>query len=349
MIAKILFISDLHKRYRDSESIKGQIAVQQQIQEDLIEFNKQNGITHNIVLGDWYDRGFHGLGQAYGAIEMDRRLSASVNGNVYLCVGNHFYLERDENPEMYIIQPNNFIKPQIPIPVPDEPIFKVVPSLKLGTIQIDFFHYNKTNKEYAAYRSNDVSYRIGVYHDHTVVPAWVKEQEGLVGAASTQSYFSRIFNNVDLAICGHIHTKIGTVTMELCDTGRKVPLIIPGALGITQNKDQYKHASVDLPVVTIEDDNTVSVEMHTFATHVDRLQFSTRKDKRTLMDATIAAADVSSLKHMSVTHADAAMSSLPAYLKARGYSEECLKLIDSAATDSLNLGTAYQIISGGIQ
>lgn len=348
MIAKILFISDLHKRYRDSESIKGQIAVQQQIQEDIISFNKANGITHNIVLGDWYDRGFHGLCQAYGAMEMDRRLAASVNGNVYLCVGNHFYLERDENPEMYIIQPNNFIRPQMPIPVPDKPIFKVVPTLTLGTVQIDFFHYNMSNKEYAAYRQPETTYHIGVYHDHTIVPAWVKEQEGLVGSSSTQSYFARIFGNIDLGVCGHIHTKIGTVTMEMCDTGRKVPLIIPGALGITQNKDQYKHASVDLPVVTINDDNSVVLEMHTFATHVDQLQFSAKKDKRTLMDSTIAAADVGNLKRLSVTHSDAALTSLPAYLKSRGYSDECLKLIDSAATDSLNLGTAYQIISGGV-
>lgn len=349
MLAKILCISDLHKRYHDSESIKGQLAVQQQIQEDIIAFNIQNGITHNIILGDWYDRGFHGLGPAYGAMEMDRRISASVKGNVYLCVGNHFYLERDENPEMYIIQPNPFIKPQMPIPVPDKPIFKVVPNLRIGNVQIDFFHYNKTNKEYAATVATGVTYHIGIYHDHTVVPGWVKEQEGLVGASSTQSYFSRIYNNIDFAVCGHIHTKIGTVTMEMCDTGKKVPLLIPGAIGITQNKDQYKHASVDLPVITVNDDSTVTVEMHPFATHIDRLQFSSKKDKRTLMDATIAAADVGNLKQLSVTHADVAMTSLPAYLKARGYSEECLRLIDAAATDTLNLGTAYQLISGGVQ
>jgi metallophosphoesterase superfamily enzyme len=104
MLARVLFISDLHKRYKDSTSIKGQLEVQQKIQEDIINFNKSYGVTHNIILGDWYDRGFHGLGQAFGAIEMDRRISESVNGNVYLCVGNHFYLERDENPEMYIMK-----------------------------------------------------------------------------------------------------------------------------------------------------------------------------------------------------------------------------------------------------
>lgn len=349
MIAKILFISDLHKRYRDSASIKGQLEVQQLIQEELIEFNRQNGITHNIVMGDWYDRGFHGLGPAYGSMEMDRRLSASVNGNVYLCVGNHFYLERDENPEMYIIQPNNYIKPQTPIPVPEEPIFKVVPTLMLGQVQIDFFHFNKMNKEYVAYRQPETICHIGVYHDHTVVPAWVKEQEGLVGAASSQSYFSRIFSNIDIGVCGHIHTRIGSVTMELSESGKKVPLFIPGALCVTQNKDQYKHPFVELPVITINDDSTITTEMFPFSTHLDKLRFSTKPERRSLVEANVSAADVSGVPKVSMTHMDTSFQSLPNYLRARGYSDECLKLVDAAATDSLNLGTAYQILSGGFK
>ena len=44
MIAKILCLSDLHKRYKDSTSIKGQVEATQAVQEDIIAFNKANGI-----------------------------------------------------------------------------------------------------------------------------------------------------------------------------------------------------------------------------------------------------------------------------------------------------------------
>ena len=162
MSARILFISDLHKRYCDSTNVKGQLVAQQKIQEDIINFNKAYGVTHNIVLGDWYDRGFHGIGQAYGAMEMDRRISASVNGQVYLCVGNHFYLERDENPEMYIIQPNPFIRPSISIPVPEKPIFNVVPCMNMNGVQVSFVHFNKTNKDYVTHRDPSVKFHIGI-------------------------------------------------------------------------------------------------------------------------------------------------------------------------------------------
>ena len=137
MIAKLLFVPDMHKRYTDSDSVKGTLKLIQKQQEELISAIQDNNITHVILGGDWYDRGFHGLGQAFGQMEMDRRLSAAVNGNCYLCVGNHLYFESDENPEMYAIQPNDVIQTALDIPLPETPIFKCVRQLMLGTVQID--------------------------------------------------------------------------------------------------------------------------------------------------------------------------------------------------------------------
>lgn len=340
VIAKILFITDLHKRWKDSTSIKGQLEVQQKIQEDIIAFNKANGITHNVITGDWYDRGFHGLGQAYGAMEMDRRLSESVNGNVYLCVGNHFYLERDENPEMYIIQPNAFIKPQSNIPVPDKPIFKMVPTLKLGNVQIDFFHYNKLNKNYIAHRDEDTTYHIGVYHDDAVVPGWVREQEGFTGS-STQVYLNQIYSNIDLAIHGHIHTKIGTCDIALAN-GRKVPLIIPGSLGITQNKENFKHSEVDLPVIIIEDDYSVHLQMAKFSTHLADLRFYAPKKKKQNNLVTEGLIDN---RQVSMTTTTAELQSLPVFLTKKGYANRHLNLVNAALADTLNLATAVRILA----
>ena len=310
VIARILFISDLHKRYKDSTSIKGQVEASQLVQEDLIAFNKANGITHNVIMGDWYDRGFHGLGQAYGAIEMDRRLSASVNGNVYLCVGNHFYLERDENPEMYIIQPNDMFKPQFNIPVPEEPLFKVVPSLQFGTVQISFFHFNKLSKNYIAQRNPDCTFHIGVYHDDAVVPGWVREMDGYSGTVST-TYLNGIYENVDLALHGHIHTKIGMANIEL-NNGKKVPMCIPGALSITQNSEKYKHTEVQLPLIEIDDDYTVKFKLATFSTHMDKLRFYNTKKKKKVMD------DLA-VSEQKFTVGHAALQTLPSYLASKGY------------------------------
>lgn len=340
MIARILVITDLHKRYKDSTSIKGQLDVQQLIQEDIINFNKNNGITHNIIAGDWYDRGFHGLGQAYGAMEMDRRLSESVNGNVYLCVGNHFYLERDENPEMYIIQPNAFIKPQTNIPLPEKPIFQMTQTLQLGSVQIDFFHYNKLNKDYVAYRKPETTYHIGIYHDDAVLPGWIREQEGYTGS-STQAYFNKIYANIDLAIHGHIHTKIGTATMQL-ESCRKVPMFVPGSLGITQNKENFKHTDVQLPVIEIDDDSTVHLKVATFSTHINDLRFYApkRRKRETAVDEGLISSN-----QLTMSGNIAELQSLPVYLTKKGYTNRHLNLVNAAVSNTLSLATAVRILA----
>lgn len=340
MLAKILFITDMHKRWRESESIKNSIPVQQQVQEDIIEFNKANGITHNILGGDWYDRGFHGLGQAWGAIEMDRRLSKSVNGNVYLCIGNHFYLERDENPEMYIIQPNEWLKPQAPIPLPDEPIFKVVPRLQIGPVQIDFFHFNKMNKEYVASVEEGTTFHIGVYHDENCVPGYVREMEGFHGTSS-QSYYNYIYRNIDLALHGHIHSKIGLVTMDV-ENGRKVPLYIPGSMSITQNKEVEKHTEVELPVIEIEDDGTVNISTAKFSTHMDQLRFFASKKKK---DHTLVMDGYVSKEQLANMSGTMHYTSLQSFLSNKGYTPTHMKILDAAYNETLNIPELIKIIS----
>ena len=339
MSARILFISDLHKRYCDSTNVKGQLVAQQKIQEDIINFNKAYGVTHNIVLGDWYDRGFHGIGQAYGAMEMDRRISASVNGQVYLCVGNHFYLERDENPEMYIIQPNPFIRPSISIPVPEKPIFNVVPSININGVQISFFHFNKTNKDYVTHRDPSVKFHIGIYHDDCTVPGNIRAMEGFTGTTS-QNYLNSIYANVDLAIHGHIHTKCGVVNIEL-NNGRSVPLMIPGALGIVSNTENYKHSSVDLPLIDISDDGQITVQTVTFSTHIEDLRFFEvkSKKKKTLPDGTFVMKPGTSL----VT-SNADLQSLTTYMTKRGYHQYQLNMIEAARSGTLDMLSAINLM-----
>lgn len=336
MLARVLFITDLHKRYKDMASIKGNVQVQHKIQEDIAKFNVENHVTHNVIAGDWYDRGFHGIGQAYSAMEEDRMISRSVNGNVYLCLGNHFYLERDDNPEMYIIQPCDYVKPKDILQCAEEPIFKVVPSLRIGSVQISFFHFSKLNKAYRCPREEGVTYHIGVYHDDVCVPAWVREREGFGGVSSVYE-LNQLYSNIDLAVHGHIHSDIGYVALELSN-GKTVPMYIPGSLGISQNKDSIKHKEVGLPMIDIHEDGTVTVQVIKFSTHIDDLRFynieSKKSKKKLITDRSVKLNPTSDMP-----------SNLPGYLQSVGYDERRLKLVSQAITGQLDLTTAIAIIS----
>jgi len=335
MLAKCLFVTDLHKRYKDMESIRGIVSVQHKIQHDIINFCKEEGVTHVFIAGDWYDRGFHGIGQAYSAMEEDRLLSNCVSGNVYLCVGNHFYLERDENPEMYIIQPCPYMKPKDILQTAERPIFNVVPKVRIGNVQISLFHYNKLNKAYRQPVEEGVTYHIGVYHDEVCVPAWIREREGFGGVTSVYE-MDRLYEGVDLAVHGHIHTAIGLTQLELSD-GRKVPLFVPGSLGISQNKESIKHKEVNLPVVEIQDDSSVTVSTATFSTHLEELSFfkvaraKARKQVITDKSIHVGAGDIP--------------RSVVAYLQQKGYSDIQLKLVTEAMSERLDITTAIGILS----
>lgn len=335
MLAKILFVTDLHKRYKDMESIRGIVPVQHEIQHDIISFCVENGVTHVIIAGDWYDKGFHGIGQAYSAMEEDRLLSRTVDGRVYLCVGNHFYLERDENPEMYIIQPCEYIKPKDILQVAEKPVFNVVPKLRIGNVQISFFHYSKLNKAYKMQVEPGVTYHIGVYHDEVCVPSWIREREGFGGLTSVYE-MDQLYSNVDMAVHGHIHTDIGYTSLTLSN-GKTVPLYVPGSLGISQNKESIKHKEVKLPLVTINDDSTVTTTLVPFSTHLEKLSFfkvdRAKKRKSVFTDKTV---------HINNGNMP---RNLVAYLQGRGYNDIQLKLVTEAMSERLDLTTAIGIIS----
>ena len=335
MKARCLYLTDLHKPYKESSSIKGRITATQMIQEDILRFVAENNVTHILIGGDWYDRGFHGLGPAFSAIEMDRKISAAVNGNVYLCVGNHFYLERDENPEMYIIQPNKYFKPSYNMVMPEEPIFKCVNELIIGNVQFSFFHYSKVCKNYVNDVRPGVTYHIGIYHDDYCLPQWVLEADGF-RSNTPANVLNDIYRNVDLALHGHIHKRHNLVKLGL-NSGREIPMFVPGSLGITSNKDILKHTEVTLPIIDISDESVVSLKTATFSTHLDKLKFYATAKKKT-----IAVPDA--VMGHTLMPKSTSLQSLPNYLLSIGRKESALKLIDAACKGTLNLPEAVSII-----
>lgn len=324
MRAKILFLSDLHKRDCDFSTIAGYTKAVDAVQRDILNFVAANGITHIVSLGDWYDKGYRSINRSNHDRNWDEEISASVNGNFYICLGNHFFLERDNNPEMYLIQPNEFFQPSQPIHA-TAPVIRVVPELRVGSVQISFFHFSKSRKEYTTERDPDVTYHIGVYHDETVVPTAFRNQAGFPGTTPT-ARLATLFENVDLAIVGHIHTPLGAFTAQ--SGNREVSMIVPGSLSITASGERNLHTMVNLPVIEISDESTVTCSLHPFDLHVNLLKFYEKKEK--------ASREVSA-SCKQVPFSIPKTLALPEYLRASGHDERCVKLVDAVSESAIDI------------
>lgn len=267
LLATILVTSDRHKKDTDFSTIKNSCLASSLVTDDLIKIIKELHVTHLFSLGDWYHRGYHKQDAQYVDTYDDMLLSRLVNGNFYEVGGNHLLLERDANPEFYLIQPNSYedLKPTSNRKF-REPVIRLVDSLIIGPAQFSFFHYNKTNKNYVRDRKPGIKYHIGLYHDDTIVPNSVRKECGLITDTNSE-YLAKVYNNIDVAFIGHIHTKIGKVKLQL-NTGKTIPVIIPGAMCLTSSKPTEFHKTVDLPVIKVYDDR-VTLSYKELSLHTD--------------------------------------------------------------------------------
>lgn len=335
MAFKILVVSDLHKRDIDFSTIKGYTKAIDAVQDDIINLVKQEGITHIIQLGDWYDKGYRNVGRVKNDDNYDRKISEIVNGNVFITLGNHIYIERDQNPEMYMIQPNKRFMPFQPI-YAEKPIFQAVDSIRFGCIQISFFHFDKENKYYYRQLDPTIRFHIGIYHDDSVVPSDVCRLAGF-NHTTSQNYLNQIYANVDLAIVGHIHTKVGMTTLTLSN-GKSVPVCIPGALCIVENKDAAKHKDVDLPIITIDDNEKVHLSFHKMSTHMEFLKFYTQNKES---KAVAGLPEQTNIPAINVPQT----GSLRDYLAHKGYGNNYLSILEHAANGTLDVYTTIQLLN----
>lgn len=328
MKARILFVSDLHKRDCDFTTIQGYTNAVDAVQRDLLLFIKKAGITHLISLGDWYDKGYRSINRHSNDRNLDEEFSRAVNGNFYICLGNHFFLERDNNPEMYLIQPHNLYRPTNAIYAQHQ-IIRAPDHIQIGGVRISLFHYSKKNKSYHVDLDPSVTYHIGVYHDEVVVPSYVQKDAGLIGGKpSTNLDF--LLNNVNLAIVGHLHKPIGAVKIQA--GARTVPMIIPGSLANTANSSTF-HETVNLPVIEIGDDDNVSCMLYTFSLHTDLLRLYKRKESPT--KAILPEQAVMSIPQ-TINARD--------FLRAKGFTENHITLVDEASERTLDPLTGLRLL-----
>lgn len=329
MIARILFLTDLHKRDVDFSTVAGYTKAVDTVQEDILQFIKANGITHLVSLGDWYDKGYRSINRSNNDRNYDEALSRAVNGNFYICLGNHFFLERDNNPEMYLIQPSDMYRPSQPI-YATSPVIRAVKALRIGPVQISFFHYSKESKDYIAERDDDASYHIGVYHDECVIPTG-KRNEGGFGGTTMPSYMENILDNINLAVVGHVHKPLGVFNVQT--RGRVLPMLVPGSLAIVDSGAGSLHTDVNLPVVDISDDSKVSCSLYKFSTHAELLRFYKKKEAP-IKAATPEGALMDIPKTVSLSD----------FLRAKGFRDPQLRLVDAAAEARVDVVQGLQIL-----
>mgnify|MGYP000778291196 FL=1 len=199
------------------------------------------------------------------------------------------------------------------------------------------FHYSKENKNYITERDPEVKYHIGVYHDDTVVPTKQRNDAGFRGT-TMMSYMDNIFANINLAIVGHIHTPIGVFNIQ--SRGRELPMIVPGSLAITTSGSSDLHTDVNLPVVEITDDGKVSCSLYTFDLHANLLRFYKKKAK-----------PVKALMPEQAVMEIPKTVSLSDYLRAKGFNENQLRLVDAASESYLEVVQGLKILGlvGGSQ
>ena len=339
MQARILFLTDLHKRDTDFTTIVGYTKAIDAVQEDILALIERINITHVIIGGDWYDKGYRSINRVFNDNNYDRLLHNAVNGNVYLCRGNHLFLERDSNPEMYLIQPCDSMPPVHPIKTTDVPLFKSPDVVQIGPLQISLFHFDKTDKTYIRPRAPETTYHIGVYHDDCILPTSIRQASGDHGVTTTGA-LCEYYKNVDLAVCNHIHTAVGLTHINIGD--RQVPAFIPGSLCITKNQTSELHSSVKLPVVTLEDDNSVKVQTTTVSLHTEMLRLYNKKE--TVKGN--ASTTLSAVKGVDITTLFTPKENvtLKQILIRKGYPERIIQMVDGAARQGLTIKEAMELL-----
>lgn len=279
LLARVLLIYDRHKREDDFKTIKGFIEAQSKQTDEILKCIEEEGITHVIEMGDLYDRGYHKVGAQHADTMDEIAISDAVNGNYYGLIGNHLFLERDSNPEFYLIQPNNYahLQPATKKKFRKQ-VIKVQDSLIIGNTQFSFFHYDKDNKNYIRPVAEGVKYHVGLYHDDEVVPNSVRAACNIPTQISS-SYLNKIYSNVTIGFCAHVHVPIGKVYIQLSD-GRKVPLFIQGSMLPTSSKESEIFQSVTLPILNIYEDSC-NISTKEISCHIGDLKIYKDEDKIT--------------------------------------------------------------------
>lgn len=268
---RVLPITDRHNRDRNFDTVGGFVKVQGMIGNDIINFfNKDVYKDIAIHMGDVFDQGYRSAIATYVDTSRERRLKDAVNGDNFLVVGNHLYIQRDSNPEFLMLQPDPRFIPKRKLDlVPEDKVFHVADAIIIDDIQISLVHYQEMNKQYKRIREPNIKTHIALFHDDNVIPSSIKQGRGMKTTISSE-YLSDVLEDIDIAVVAHWHESIGKVDIHVGN--RIVPMWIPGALAHVSTTVSERHKQISLPSFVFTQEG-MKVEMVTFKTYLNELKF----------------------------------------------------------------------------
>ena len=338
---KIAAAGDLHKKHKDVSTIKGYVKCCDAVQEDLIRFIKNEGITHFIELGDWYDRGYvDDISSALADVSREEYMNYVLNGNFYGVIGNHIRLRLDSNPELTLIQPHPYIKSRKEVKR-EEPVIKTPSTFTIGNVQISLVHHiygSERVTEYSVPRLPGIKYHIAFMHDDKFVPNYMLSKISHPNTNSLDSQIAEVLDDVDLCICGHIHMPLG-----MFDISPKTKMYIPGSLTNTNAGIKSRHSMINIPVIEIDDEtDAVNISFYPFDLKLNMVTFDEKGEEK--VTEKLKSIRGNSIKQL---YSDKSMESImssglssltfSSFLKSNGYTELDKSLIQMCIKDPSNV------------
>lgn len=323
MLAKIMFAGDLHKLHKDISTISGYVKCCNAVQRALMKLIEQKGITHFVSLGDWYHKGYSSdIAASLADVDLDIQMHNILNGNFYGVIGNHLRLNMDSNPELHLIQPHDTIVSRR-APTRQYQIIRTPATLTIGTVQISLMHTNdryESVTDYKPVRNSGTTFHIGVFHTPLIIPSTQLARTGLAYTASPTNKIAETLEGVDFAILGDYHIPLGSWDVSTASGVCKV--YCPGSLTNTDAGEHSRHYAINIPIVTIEDDCSVSIEYQHFDLLTHMLKFEAKETANTKLKTTRGKAtplNVSLKDSQVVVSGDVSKMTLTDFINARGY------------------------------
>lgn len=253
-VVRVAFIPDTHLQLRESKNRVGivneGINTIRRITDEVVIPNNVDILIH---LGDLFDRSEPKLPtQEWAEVMLEfNRLKNSLNGNLFITLGNHEYTYSRHNPTFMI---TNIVEESIKemymrkdTPQKVDNIFIAPAFLDIGNTRIQFNHFQKENKKYRVPKVKGKSVIVTMHDDIVSYESKDKLYHHNIGKGIDPE-FTDIFDNVDLAICGHIHTPL---TNFRVDNDKKTLVITPGSM--VNRTTAETHEYVNIPIIDIKE------------------------------------------------------------------------------------------------
>lgn len=277
---KVMIAGDLHKRMKDITTIRGYCDACRSVQLDIMNTIKEEGITHFISLGDWFDGGYGSdVAAALCHTDIDRDMAELLNGNFYGLVGNHIRIKMDSNPELFLIQPHDVYKSRHNVNR-EEQIIKTPDRFILNGCEFILKHWNPVAegaRDYSVSIDPECKHHFAFFHTEQIIPAQLLSGMNMGYTIQNENVISQALDGVDIAMVGHIHKVIGTHVIKSTLGHNDTLLIVPGSLTNTDAGENGRHEFVDIPVITVNEDGSFELSYIKQSLHFEQLTFLKKK------------------------------------------------------------------------